>query len=682
MTRPAPLAPDPVPPADPVTPARRVRAAASRRALDDVVRRSAGGRLPARDLAVLLARLDAVHADLVCALAAVRRDAQDLEAEVEDLVTRSVQALVARPEELRTLDARRAADAAYWESSRHVGYVCYADRFAGGLLGVLDHVDHLTSLGVTYLHLMPVLRPREGDSDGGYAVADYRDVDPRLGTVADLETLAARLRERGTALCVDLVLNHTAREHPWAVAARAGDERYRRYYRVFPDRAVPDAYEATLPEVFPDTAPGSFTWDDELAGWVWTTFRDFQWDLDWSAPDVLAEMLDVLLWLANRGVEVVRLDAVPFLWKRLGTDCQNQPEAHWLLQVLRALVDLAAPAVRFKAEAIVPPGELVQYLGGHERERRECDLAYHNQLMVQGWSAVAARDARVATSSLSRMRRPPVGTGWVTYVRCHDDIGWAVDDTDAAAGGGDGAGHRRFLAAFYAGDFPGSSARGLRFQADETTGDARTSGTAAALAGLQQAQEVGDPQLADAAVRRLLLLHALAWSWGGIPLLWMGDEVGLPNDETYRAVPAQAGDNRWTHRPRMDWDAVAAARAEPTSPAGRLLAGVAELSAARARLPVLATGGETTARWTDAPEVLAYSRAHPRHGRLLALVNVADRPVTVAPGLLPAAGVGEQPVVAHASRTAPGALDPLDVRDGRLHLPPLGWLWLVPAGSG
>ena len=255
-----------------------------------------------------------------------------------------------------------------------------------------QHLDYLAELGVTYLHLMPLLEPRPKPNDGGYAVASYKRVDPRLGSMDDLEALAGDLRARGMSLCVDVVVNHTAREHRWAQAALDGDPAYLGYYLTFPDRELPDAYERTLPEVFPDIAPGSFTWVEEMQRWVWTTFNAYQWDLDHSNPAVFAAMLDVLLTLGNRGVDVLRLDAVPFLWKRLGTDCQNQPEAHLLLRAWRALLDVAMPAVIFKGEAIVPSDELVRYLGAGEIEQRECELAYHNQLMAQSWSG--GRDAR------------------------------------------------------------------------------------------------------------------------------------------------------------------------------------------------------------------------------------------------------------------------------------------------
>ena len=412
-------------------------------------------------------------------------------------------------------------------------------------------------LGVTYLHLMPLLRPRDGESDGGYAVADYDQVDPRIGTMADLQALAGDLHERGIALCVDLVLNHTAREHEWARKALAGEPGYREMYLIYPDRTEPDAYERTLPEVFPDTAPGSFTQVSGL-GWVWTSFHEYQWDLNYANPAVFRAMLGTMLALANRGIDVLRLDAVPFLWKRMGTDCQNQPEAHLLLQAFRALTRLAAPGLVLKAEAIVSPEMLAPYLGGHDRFRPECDLAYDNQLMVMLWSSLATRDVRLAERALSHRRAAPAPTSWVTYVRCHDDIGWAVSDADAAAAGIDGFAHRRFLADFYAGRFPGSFGRGALFQDNPATGDARISGMAASLCGIEAALEPpdgsADPGALTAAVRRLESMYAIAFSFGGIPLIYMGDELAMRSDPGWAADPAHAHDNRWMHRPLMDWD--------------------------------------------------------------------------------------------------------------------------------
>lgn len=639
----------------------------ARAALREQVALLAADQLGAADAAALLARVDRRLDDVADALALVYGDAAaDLLAGVfEDVVA----AVAARPADLRRLDRRREDEPDWHLREDQIGYVCYADRFAGTLANVAKRLDHLEELGVTYLHLMPLLRPRPEPNDGGYAVADFRGVDPALGDVDDLEQLTAALRARGMSLCLDLVLNHTAREHAWARRARAGDPDYRDYYLVFDDRTLPDAYERTLPEVFPDTAPGNFTWEPALDAWVWTTFHEWQWDLNHANPRVFAEMLDVILFLANRGVEVLRLDAAPFLWKRLGTDCQNQPEAHALLQAFRGLSAMAAPALLFKAEAIVPPDQLVQYLGRHDRFRPECELAYHNQLMVQTWSALATREARLATQALARLPAPPQGTTWATFVRSHDDIGWAIADADARAVGLDPRLHRRFLADFYAGRHPGSFARGALFQENALTGDARTSGSAASLSGIEQGLDLGDPVLLDQGIRRLLLAHAIAFAFPGIPLLWMGDELALRNDPSYLRDPAHAHDNRWLHRPLMDWEA-AARRDDPGTVEGRVFGGLRHLAAVRRRLPALHAGGETHVLWTDQAAVLAWLRIAPGRGRLLGLANVADTERSVDDRVLGEAGLRD-PVDALAPHGR------FSHHGGRVHLPRLGALWLV-----
>jgi amylosucrase len=540
------------------------------------------------------------------------------EPHVEDLAVRllrlAADAYAAREADLKRLDLIRSLEPDWFQQPAMMGYAAYADRFAGTLTGVADRVGYLRELGVTYLHLMPLLRPREGDSDGGYAVADYRDVRPDLGTVDDLRELARTLRGSGISLVLDLVLNHVAREHPWAQAARAGEPAYRAYFHTYADRELPDAYEQTLPEVFPDFAPGNFSWDDELQAWVWTTFNAFQWDVNWANPDVFVEYADILFFLANAGVEVVRLDAIAFLWKRLGTDCQNQPEVHAITQALHALTRIVCPALLFKAEAIVGPADLVHYLGQGPHYGKVSDLAYHNSLMVQTWSMLAAGDARLAAHALGHLPPAPSTTAWISYVRGHDDIGWAIDDGDAAAVGLSGHAHRAFLSDYYSGRFPGSAARGLVFQANPATGDRRISGTSASLAGI----EAGDGH----GVARMLLAHALAFGWGAIPVIWSGDELAMVNDPRWAAEPGHGSDNRWTHRPRLT-EADLARRADPADPAGQVFAGLRALAQARARVPHLdASVGSEIAPLAD-PGVLPVLRRHPL-GALLGLYNVTD----------------------------------------------------------
>ena len=386
--------------------------------------------------------------------------------------------------------------------------------------------------------------------------------------------------------------------------------------------------------MFPDFAPGSFTFVPEAGRWVWTTFNEFQWDLNHANPEVFCALFEIMGRLANRGVEVLRLDAAPFIWKRLGTDCENQPEVHDLLVAYRALLAVAAPATVLKAEAIVAPDHLVAYVGAGDPERVECGLAYHNQLMVMLWSSLATGEARLMTGALARMGEIPVHASWVTYVRCHDDIGWAVTDEDAIAVGWGGAAHRQFLNDFYSGAFPGSFARGELFQRNEETGDARISGTAASLAGVEAAMAAGDLGALELALARLELLHAVAFAFGGPPLVYMGDELALRNDRSYLADPAHRDDSRWLHRPRMDWS-VAERRHVPGTVEARMFTALQRLAAARAELPPLHGGGRTTVVALPADEVLCVRRKHRRQLPLWVLANCSAHEVALARSDLP-----------------------------------------------
>lgn len=548
---------------------------------------------------------------------------------VERLVDRAGRAADDRSAELVRRDEQRLIDDAWYQSNRRVGYMAYLDRFAGDLRGVADRIQYLTELGVDTVHFLSVLRPREGDSDGGYAIRDYLSPDPRIGTTADLREMIDGLHDSGIDLCLDFVLNHTSDDHDWAVAARAGSEYHRGLYRLHPDRTEPDRWEQGLPEVFPDMAPGNFTWDDTLRQWVWTTFREFQWDLDYSNPDVLVEVAGLALELANLGVDILRLDAIAFTWKRMGTNCQNQPEAHLIAQALRATVAMAAPATVLLAEAIVAPTDLVAYLGRHDLERRECELAYHNQLMVQGWSMVATRRADLALRALSQLPDHPGRTTWFTYVRCHDDIGWAIDDDDASAVGVTGAGHRAFLAEFFRGDFPTSFALGTPFGVNEAIGDERTSGMAATLAGVTAALRDGDAAALAHSIDRVILLYAIAFGWGGIPIIYMGDELCQADDTTWQTDPDRRQDTRWSHRPVFD-DDLAALRDDPSTCTGQIWNRIRRLVEVRRATGVFDDVDTVTRPFdTGNVHVFGWRRDNPRWGSMIGLANVGETAATV-----------------------------------------------------
>lgn len=577
----------------------------------------------------------------------------DGDAELRQLVLDAAASWQERPADLKALDADRAADPDWFQSNGMLGGVCYVDLYAGDLSGLRSRIPYFRELGLTYLHLMPLFRAPEENSDGGYAVSSYRDVNPALGTMAELAAVARELRENGIALVVDFIFNHTSNEHEWARKAVAGQPGFEDFYLIFPDRTMPDAYEETVREIFPDDHPGSFI-QLEDGRWIWATFHSFQWDLNYRNPRVFRAMAGEMLYLANQGVDIVRMDAVAFIWKQLGTPCESLPEAHLLLQAFNAVCRLAAPSLLFKSEAIVHPDEVVQYISPGE-----CQLSYNPLQMALIWNTLATREVNLLAQALERRHHIPDGTAWVNYVRSHDDIGWTFSDEDAAEFGINGHDHRSFLNAFFVNRFPDSFGRGVPFQDNPRTGDCRVSGTTASLAGL----EAGDPS----AVARILLAHSIVLSTGGVPLLYLGDEVGQLNDYSYRQDPAKAEDSRWVGRPEYPADRYAE-RTDPATDAGKIFAGLTHLIDVRRRTPEFA-GGRLVPFHTHNPHVLGYQRPGTSDGgesTILVLANFGD-----AAQRLDAATLGGMPDT--AEDLINGGRVPL--RDG-LTLEPHGIRWL------
>lgn len=535
--------------------------------------------------------------------------------QLSDVIADAAASWQARPSALKDLDARRDAQPDWFESSRMLGGVCYVDRYAGSLAGIREKIPYFKELGLTYLHLMPLFESPEGNSDGGYAVSSYRRVNPALGTMAELADLADVLREAGISLVVDFIFNHTSNEHDWARKAVAGEPGYEDFYLIFPDRTMPDAYERTVREIFPDDHPGAFV-QLEDGRWIWATFYHFQWDLNYANPAVFRAMAGEMLFLANQGVEVLRMDAVAFIWKRVGTPCESLPEAHLLLRAFNAVLRMAAPSLLFKSEAIVHPDQVIEYISP-----AECQLSYNPLQMALTWEALATRNPRLLRQALARRHALPSGTAWVNYVRSHDDIGWTFADEDAAELGINGYDHRRFLNDFYVGRFPGGFARGVPFQENPKTGDARIAGTTASLAGVEAEDDGG--------VDRVILAHAIALSTGGIPLIYLGDEVAQLNDYTCLYEPETAGDSRWVHRPQHPDDRYAQ-RDDPATAAGQVYARLSALIRARQSTPEFAGNAliEFDAR---VPRVLAYQRpgTDAASPRILVLANFGDQPTAV-----------------------------------------------------
>lgn len=551
----------------------------------------------------------------------------DFREKLRDLVQVLADNYIRRSPELRRRDAERERDHNWFLSQDWVGMALYTNGFGGDLAGLRERLPYLQDLGVNLLHLLPMLKCPQGASDGGYAVSDFRNIDERFGTLEELEELELELRKRNLLLTLDVVLNHTSREHEWACKARAGEQKYRDYYYVFPDREIPDMFEEAMPEIFPETSPGNFTWDDELGQWVMTVFNDYQWDLNYTNPEVLIEMIDIILFWANKGVDIVRLDAVAFLWKKIGTTCQNQHEAHLILQLLKDCCQVTAPGVLFIAEAIVAPAEIGKYFGEDAIIAKECEIAYNATFMALLWDAVATKNAKLLNQGIRSLPDKLNRATWLNYIRCHDDIGLGFDDADVRAVGYEPVAHRKFLVDYFTGAYGDSPARGQPFGRNHKTGDARISGSLASLAGLETALERGNPAEIDSAVDLILLLHGLIMSFGGIPLLYYGDEIGTLNDYGYLEDDSKSNDSRWLHRPRINWDKAELRHSRGTVEQ-RLFDGLKKMISIRKATPAFGDFNDRELLPVDNPHLFAFLRSRPdrRRESVLVVGNFDDKP--------------------------------------------------------
>ena len=592
------------------------------------------------------ARVERHFPALLGELAALYGERADFLDFLDMLLGTAFDAWAARPADLKALDQRREDDPLWFQSEKMLGGVCYVDKFAGNLKGIQASIPYFKELGLTYLHLMPLFRCPAGNSDGGYAVSSYREVNPALGTIEDLKELAASLRREGISLVLDFIFNHTSDEHDWAQACRRGDPAYAEFYHLFPDRTLPDQFDRTLREIFPDQHPGGFSQLPD-GRWVWTTFNSFQWDLNYGNPAVFTAMAAEMLAIANLGTEFLRMDAVAFVWKQLGTPCENLPEAHTLIRAFSALVRIAAPGLLFKSEAIVHPDDVVKYISS-----AECQISYNPLQMALLWNTLATRDVNQLQHALENRHNLAPDTAWVNYVRSHDDIGWTFSDEDALKLGIHGYHHRQFLNRFYVNRFDGSFARGVPFQDNPATGDCRICGTSASLAGLEQNDRHG--------VDRVLLLYSVALSTGGIPLLYLGDEVGTLNDHRYLQNPDQAADSRWVHRPAYD-AARYAQRLDPATIPGRMFQGMRRLIEARRATPLFA-GTRLQGFRAGTRSVLGYTRGGPGN-HVLVLANFSEMKQRVPPHILSAQpDVARDLIAGDAHRLREGLmLDPYQV---------------------
>ncbi len=449
----------------------------------------------------------------------------------------------------------KKAKLGHWHLSNEItGMSLYVDRFAENIQGLQKKLDYFKELGVNFLHLMPIFESPEGESDGGYAVSDFRKVASRFGTLQDLQNLIADMNTSDMYLMLDIVLNHTSYHHEWAQKAKAGDPYYQDFFYFYNNRGIPDQLDQTMPEIFPESSPGSFTYVPECDKWVMTVFHHYQWDLNYSNPAVLVAMMDTILFYGNLGVDILRIDAPAFIWKELGTSCQNLPKAHTLLRLIKQCTLVTSPGMALLGEAIVAPKEIIKYFGTDNYTANECDVAYNATQMALQWDALATGDTRIMLTAQHDILQKPFGCTWISYTRCHDDIGLGYDDEMIARVGFNPYHHRTYLKNYFSGSHEGSVAAGALFSVNPKTNDARISGSLASLCGLEKAMAWNHADEIENALRKIILMQAHAMFMGGIPMLYYGDEMAYTNDYSYLNDPGKSYDNRWMHRPIIDWN--------------------------------------------------------------------------------------------------------------------------------
>lgn len=594
----------------------------SEKALKQVLSSVSLPKLTKKDEKLFLTRLEQHFPELVSKLHDLYADKYDFFFHLEKLVTVLASAFVSRKPSLKMRDEQRLLEPNWYRSEKMLGMALYVDLFAGNLKNLKKKIPYFKSLGINYVHLMPLYLSPEGDSDGGYAVSDYRRVDPRLGTEKDLLELAEAFSTKGISLVLDFVFNHTSNEHEWAQKALAGDPEYADYYYFFDDKKQVDEYNQTCREIFPAVRRGSFTYLESHNQWVWTTFNSFQWDLNFSNPAVFNAITDEMLYLANIGCEGLRLDALAFIWKEKWTLCESLPKAHTLIQAFNLCLRIVAPAVQFKSEAIVHPDEVAKYI-----DSKECQLSYNPLMMALMWESLATRETKLLTASLKKSFEIADDCAWVNYIRCHDDIGWTFDDDLAGQLGINGYDHRKFLNQYYTGRFEGSFAKGVPFQENPATGDCRVCGSLASLSGLEKAIDSGDTLEMDLAIKRILLLNSINLSIGGIPLIYQGDELGVLNDHSYLGDEFKRDDSRWVNRPEITPELVNVAK-RATTPQGIINRQLRQMIAIRQSSPVF---GEATTEVLETyrSHLFAYSREHENGDKFLSICNFSEQTQSV-----------------------------------------------------
>nr|WP_288933620.1 alpha-amylase family glycosyl hydrolase [uncultured Allomuricauda sp.] len=574
-----------------------------------------------------------------------------------------------RPEELRNQDLERLKSGNWYQSEKLVGMQLYVEHFNKDLKGLQEKIPYFKKLGINFLHLMPITTRPKGESDGGYAVNSYLQVDKKYGSKEDLQELTTAFRNNGIYLMLDFVVNHTSNEFSWAKKAIKGDKKYQGYYYTFEDFTIPEEFEKTLPEVFPETSPGNFTYIPEMEKWVMTVFNSYQWDLNYTNPDVFLEMLTNLVKLTDLGVDVVRFDALAFLWKKIGTISQNLPEAHNLIALFRMCLQIVAPGTILLAEAIVAPMDIVKYFGEEEKRGNECEVAYNASLMALLWNSIATKKTQLLYKSLMHVPPKPKDCTWINYIRCHDDIGLGYENHLIEELGWNPGMHRKFLLDYYCQRLDWSPATGMLFMYNPKTGDGRITGSAASLLGMEKALATKDESLLEESVKKIILLHGITLAFGGIPLIYAGDEIGTLNNYSFQNDASKKGDSRWVNRPMQDWETISKLDNQ-NLPQSKIFHTLQKLIGIRKKNTVFADNNNLELYHTGNDHILSFERTHGQEG-LLVICNFDENPQVIDSSWIKKLG--------YFSKGEPLDLvsdEKIELNSGLLEIAPYQMMWL------
>ena len=525
---------------------------------------------------------------------------------------------------LKKRDVSREKEPDWYKKNDMLGMMFYIDNFAENMQGVKEKLEYLEKCNVNYIHLMPFLETPKGRSDGGYAVSDFRKVQPELGTMKDLEELTEECHKKDISVCMDFVMNHTSEEHEWARKAKNGEGEYMSRYFFFDNDAIPKQFEKTVPQVFPTTAPGNFTWIEEAKHYVMTTFYPYQWDLNYANPRVFNEMMYNFLYLTNRGIDIIRIDAVPYIWKELGTSCRNLARVHTIVRMMRMISEIVCPGVLLLGEVVMEPEKVVPYFGSVEKP--ECHMLYNVTTMATTWHTVATRNVRLLKRQLDMVNALPKQYTFLNYLRCHDDIGWGLDYEELKKDGLQERAHKQYLNEYFQGYAGYSNSRGELYNADPVTGDARFCGTTASMCGIEKAGFEKDEEAMKLAIRQDIMLHAYMFMQSGIPVIYSGDEIGQVNDYTYKEDADKCVDSRYLHRGKMKWENAEKIK-NPKSVEGRIFKSLKQLEKIRKEEKVFIADADcrTIDTWTDS--VLCMEREYDGD-KLIGLFNFSEREQT------------------------------------------------------